>query len=505
MWQRQRPLPARPRGARTRACTRAARALTLCLLSLIYTARVEAIWPFERGSGRGDALGERAAHILSEAIRFDTTNPPGGEAALAAYLVDLLRNAGIEAAQIPTPSQPGTPPRAAAWGRLPGTGAARPIVLLSHLDVVPAAPADWEVDPFAGATENGFVIGRGALDAKGVTVIHLLTLIELARLDTPLDRDVIFLATPDEELGGRDGAGYLVREHPDLIAGAEYLLTEGGSILPLARAADGALEADTSSREVWSVAVTEKSPCWLEITTRGTPGHSAAPARDAAVPRLIAALDRIRRTETPIRVLPEVARMFRVMAPLAPQESRAGYHDLTEALRIDSSFRQRFLSERSQNALVRDTVSITVLRGGPRTNVAPSEASAQLDARLLPGESCDNFMRSLEGVIADPGVRLKPLLAFSSSGSPIDTKLFRAIERVARETSAGALVVPRMIAGFTDAHWFRELGIVAYGFVPRWLSREEARGVHGPGERTSFENLQRAVQTLTRIIEELGE
>lgn len=435
-----------------------------------------------------------AAEVLAQAIRISTVNPPGAEAPLAELFVDLLEESGIEARVVPTPSDDAAP-RAAAWGRLEGSGARRPIVLLSHLDVVPAEADEWDVPPFDGVIRDGIVHGRGSLDAKGVAVVQLFAIRALARRATPLARDVIFLATPDEENGGALGAGHLARSNPELVADAEFLLTEGSGIRP----------ASNSEPTVWGVAISEKSPCWLKLTARGTPGHSSAPKRGAAVPRLIAALDRIRRIETPIRVSTDVARMFARIAPHATRENREGYEDLKSALARDSGFRRRFLRNPSFNALVRNTISVTVLQGGERTNTAPAEAHAHLDVRLLPGESCEAFRGSIVDVIADPEIEVSTLLAFPSNSSPVDTELFSAIERVATERDPGALVIPRMIAGFTDAHWFRELGIVSYGFVPRRLKPEDTRGVHGVNERIAVAELERAIEVLVEILEEMGE
>ncbi len=445
-------------------------------------------------SAASPGIGEQGALILARAIRFRTVNPPGDEAPLAAYLAGVLETAGIEARVIPTPSGDSKLGRAAVWARLRGAGRRPPIVLLSHLDVVPASPDEgWDADPFAGVRRDGEVLGRGALDAKGVAVVHLLALSELARRRARLARDVVLLATPDEETGGHDGAGWIVKERPELLLGAEFLLTEGGGI-----------HVDPAGGpDAWQVAVSEKSPCWLRVATQGRSGHSSVPDPDAAVPRLLTALDRIRQRETPLHVVPEVARMFRVLAPLAPPEDAAGFSNLADALAFDAGFRRRFLAQPAYAALVRDTVAITVLRGGARTNVVPAEASAHLDARLLPGRLCEELSRELADIAADTGAELQTLLSFSSAGSPVETPLYRAIVATARARDPRAVVVPRVLAGFTDAHYFRELGITAYGFVPRWQRRGEQRGVHGPNERISVENLERGVETLVAILEQL--
>ncbi|NQZ98691.1 MAG: M20/M25/M40 family metallo-hydrolase [Myxococcales bacterium] len=178
---------------------------------------------------------EEAAGILAHSIRIRTPNPPGNERPLAETYVSLLASEAIDARVIPVPSDSGaalvpteTPAqRALAWARYPGRGTQPPLVLLSHLDTVDADPADWDHDPFAGTRIGDYIIGRGAIDAQGVGVVHVLTLMELARRGLPLDRDLILLATPDEEAGGIHGAGYVTRAHRDLLGNARYLLTEG--------------------------------------------------------------------------------------------------------------------------------------------------------------------------------------------------------------------------------------------------------------------------------------
>jgi acetylornithine deacetylase/succinyl-diaminopimelate desuccinylase-like protein len=444
--------------------------------------------------GSRSELATRAAELLSRAIQIRTVNPPGDERPLAELLVDTAEDLGLEAEVIETPAGSSEVGRAAAWARLQGTGRARPIVLLSHLDVVPAEAESWAVNPFSGLQAGGYVVGRGALDAKGLAVTELLAMGELARRGVRLDRDVILLATPDEETGGRDGAGYIVRRHRALLGNAEFLLNEGGGIL-----VGGAGEAN-----VWGVAVTEKAPCWTRLTAKGMSGHASTGASNGPVPRLVSALERVRRLKTEVRVIPEVERMFAALAPLADPNDRAGFADLATALDTDPDFRRRFLADDARAALVRNTIAITVLAAGSAPNVMPEQAVAELDVRLLPGDRCDEFLEELRDVIADPSIRIEPTLFFESRSSPADTALFRAIERVAAELDPGALVVPRVIAGFTDAHWFREVGIVAYGFIPRWLPPAETRGIHGPNERVSVDNLERGIRATVRILEEIG-
>lgn len=432
------------------------------------------------------------AELLREAIRLPTVSGVDGERPLAELLAGRLTGLGIEAKVIETPDPSGRGVHAALWARVRGAGLGRPVVLLSHLDTVRADPGEWKVPPFEGLVDDTWVHGRGALDAKGITVSHILALLQLAGRPNPIARDVILLATPGEETGGRLGAGYIARERPDLLDDAEFMLTEGGGIRPMAR-----------GRSMWGVTINEKSPCWLKVEAIGRPGHGSAPSPDHAVPRLVAALDRVRRIESPIRVLPIIERQFDALAPLAPPDDQRGFRDLKAAVVSRGPFQRRFLANPGYAALVRNTVAITVLEAGHTTNVVPGRAVAHLDARLLPGERCEDFAQAVRRIIADESVEVSPLLAFPSVGSSDDTALFRAIERVAEMEDPEAVVVPRMIAGFTDAHWFRELGITAYGFMPRRLTAAESAGVHGVDERVRIDAIADSARLTARILEEL--
>ena len=426
-------------------------------------------------------------------MKIATVNPPGNERPLAELYQRVLEGAGIEARVIETPRGASKLGRAAVWGRLPGSGDKPAIALVSHLDVVPADSEGWALPPFSGAIAGGYVIGRGALDAKGVAVVHLLTLLELAQRERPLDRDVIFLATPDEETGGRSGAAYLIDHHADLLDGVGYLLTEGGGILV----------GEHGAPNIWGITVSEKAPCWMRIVTRGPAGHASSAGPGGATPRLLRAMAKVLDIEMPIRVIPEVERMFAALAPLASAEDRAGYADLRNTLETEPTFRDRFLGSGRRAALVRNTLTPTVLRGGSSTNVVPAEVYAEIDSRLLPGDRCEDLVAAVRERIGDPEVAVETLLSFESNASDAETPLYRAVARVAAEVDPGAFVVPRVIGGFTDAHYFRDLDIVSYGFVPRWLPARETRGVHGKNERISVENLERGIATMTAILEAL--
>ncbi len=455
------------------------RAVLVALLTWLAAAPV-------RAADTARRWGEEAADLLAELIRIDTSNPPGGETAAAQALARHLAAAGI-----PSEVLESAPGRGNLYARLQGSGRGRPVVLLSHLDVVPADPRGWRVPPFAGLREGGYVWGRGAIDCKGVTAIQATALVALARSGERIDRDVILLATADEEAGGAAGAGWLAQHRPDLVQGAEYVLNEGDDIHLL-----------PGGRRVVQVAIAEKAPCWVRLTATGDAGHGAVPPRETAVTRLVRALEKLRRYRTPVRLTPVVETYFAALAPLEPEPLRTRLLHLRTAL-DDPTFLAEFTRNPRQNALVRDTITPTVLRGSTKTNVIPAEASAELDCRLLPGEAPEAFLGRLAEAIGDAAVRLEPLLAFPASASDPDSGFVAAVRQLARRELGGAPVVPSVIPGFTDSHYFRDLGIASYGFVPFVLTDADERAVHGTDERISVENLGAGVRRLLVLLRAL--
>jgi acetylornithine deacetylase/succinyl-diaminopimelate desuccinylase-like protein len=369
-----------------------------------------------------DALGFEAAGRLGEYIRIRTVNPPGNETAGAKWLQQVLAREGI-AAEI-FESSPG---RGNLYARLPGNGSKRPIVLLSHIDVVPATDSAWKVSPWSGETRMGAVWGRGALDMKGTAIVELMTMIALKRRRVPLSRDVILVANADEETNS-SGAEWFAREKKGLLRDAEFLLNEGGHnrLGPEGRT------------EYYGVGVTEKVPYWLRITARGAPGHGSIPRPDNAAARISRALGRIAAYQTPIRLTPPAERYFKELATReADPRRRRWFADPAAALRDPAAV--RFLtSNLYYNAILRNTISITVLHGSDKTNVIPPEASAELDVRLLPGERPADFMGEMRRVIADSAVEITPLRPErQATTSPLGGALIEAI-RIHRQ-----LLLPR--------------------------------------------------------------
>lgn len=433
--------------------------------------------------------GADAPTLLAEYLRIDTTNPPGNEIAAARFLKGVLEREGIEARIFESAAGRGN-----VYARLKGNGSRKAIVLLNHMDVVPVDRRHWSVDPYAGLVRDGYVWGRGALDMKGMGIMELLTLVALKREGVALEADVVFLGTADEEAGGAMGAGYMVKEHFDLLADAGVVVNESGGI---------SANADGSVR-YYGVTPAEKVPLWLKLTATGTPGHGSRPRADSAVVKLIEALHRIVEYRTALDVEPIVQKFYADTADLEPSPDRRARHaDLRRSLE-DPAFAAEFVHDPRNNASVRDTISVTMLEGSNKVNVIPAEASAQLDVRLLPEHSPAAFIDTLRTVIADDTIRIDTLLSFPPSSSPADSEFVAAVRAAAARFDPGARVTAPLVSGFTDCHFFREKGIPCYGFVPLKLSAKDLEGVHGNDERVSVDNLRNGARMLYDLIRRLA-
>ncbi len=423
-----------------------------------------------------DALASEGTRILSDYLRINTTNPPGNELLAARFLKEILDREGIEAHILDTVEL--GPNRANLYARLRGNGTKKAIALVHHMDVVPAAPASWSVDPFSGSIKDGYVWGRGAIDMKGTGIAQLMALIAIKRSGVPLTRDIVYIGNSDEELTSTGGLVFVGR-HPDLLNDVEYLITEGADNL-----------VENGKVVYFAVGVAEKRTFWQRLTVNGVPSHGSRPTKQNPVPRLVAALYRISQFETPLHVTPGVDKFFRDIARIYPEPRHGWLSNVTAALN-DPTAREWILSDVSWNAFLRNTISLTGLAGSNKTNVIPGIATADIDVRLLPDQDAGEFLKTLQGVVGDTAVHFTTLLQPKTPlESPIQTDLFRAIERAAHEREPSAFVTTPMETAATDRPTYRKLGITTYGFSPFRVPRPEIqRGMHGNDERLSVDNV----------------
>jgi acetylornithine deacetylase/succinyl-diaminopimelate desuccinylase-like protein len=422
-------------------------------------------------------LRDETAQRLAEYIRINTANPPGNELAAARWLQEVLAREGIEGAILDT-AELGAG-RANFYARMPGTGSGKGIALVHHMDVVAATPSQWSVEPFGGQLKDGHVWGRGALDMKGHGIIQLMAFIALKRAGVPLTRELVYVGNADEEIGGL-GSRTFVEKHPDLVARIEYVLTEG---------ADTRVE---KGKVRWfGIDVGEKRTWWKKMVARGTTSHGSVPLGDNPVDRLVRALHRIQAWETPVRLTPAVDRFFKAQSRDQVGEGRAWLADAAAALKTRRG-RAWLLSEPERNALLRNTITPTVLTGSEKTNIIPQEASAELDIRLMPDQDTTEFRRALERVIGDSTIRLEAIGDMAPRyDAPLDTEMFTALERVARRLLPGVPIATPVSAGASDRPYWAAAGPICYGIDPYLVELEESRySVHGNDERLSLENIE---------------
>jgi len=435
------------------------------------------------------ALGDETVDLLRRYLMIDTTNPPGNEVAGVRFLAEILAREGIESETIEA-----APGRASLRARLAGDGSLGGIVLHHHIDVVYADRRYWTVDPFGGAIADGYLYGRGAIDMKSTGILHLAAMMALKRARVPLKRDLVFLATADEEAGSEFGAQYVADRRPDWFAGAEYAISELAAIHT-----DPTLKAPLGA-----IVISEKTGLALSLTARGEPGHGSMPWPDTAPNRLVRALHRLLEAERQPRVLPEVQEFFSRVASLMSQEESAGYDDLARSL-SDRAFRDRFLSNRQWAAMVRTTFAVTMLRGSEKSNVIPPEASARIDCRMLAGDDPQEIAAWVRGVIADEHVEVtiarEPKIP---NLSPPDTELYKAMADALRRRAPGVVVAPMILVAFTDNWVFRRCGLHGYGFSPFVIDESELQRIHGNDERISLENLREGVRVYTEMLRDIA-
>lgn len=425
-----------------------------------------------------------AVQRTREYLRINTTNPPGNEAETMKWFARILQQEGI-----PFDTASSAPGRGNIWARLKGTGRQPALVLLHHMDVVPADPKYWNSDPQVPTTKDSVIFGRGALDTKTLGIVELEAFLALHRSKLPLDRDVIFMATADEEAGGNFGAGWVVKNHPEAFKGAGILLNEGG---------DGTVDSDGGMQ--FEIEVTQKTPYWIKLTAVGTPGHGSSPPPASAVNRLIRALDRLQTYEFAPRVVPAVADYFKTIAPGMSAKWKDMFADPQKLIADRNTLMELQIEKPGSAGLLRNTCSITMLQASNKVNVIPPEAQAQIDCRLLPDQDRDAFLREFKSVINDPDIKVETIIAFTPAVSSTDNVLYKSIVDVVRKNYPKASIAPAVSTGFTDSHWFRDLGIASYGWAPFLIPEAEEGGVHGNNERISIENIRKGTAMMVDLV-----
>jgi len=421
---------------------------------------------------------DETLRLLSDLLKIDTTNPPGNETKAAQYLKSILDREGISSQIFEL--EPG---RGNLVARLKGNGKKRPILLMAHTDVVGVERAKWTVDPFAAVVKDGYLYGRGASDNKNKAAAYLEVLLLLHRFKVPLDRDVIYMAQAGEEATTRVGIDFMVEQHWDEIA-CEFALDEGGV----------AYERDGRILYV-GIATMEKVPRPARLVAKGSPGHGSRPRPDNAITHLAAAVAKMGTFQMPMRLNETTRKFFQGLASVSPPDEAYLYTHLEDpraSATVQETIRTKHLG---YNAMLRTTISPTIIHGGYRINVIPGEAEAQLDIRILPDENLAALEAMLRSVIRDPAVEV----SIKREGRPVtapsrlDSEMFRALERSGSAVFPGAVTLPLVLAGATDMAHLRAKGVQAYGLGSVMTEDDHGR-IHGNDERVSVEGMGRFLQ-----------
>jgi acetylornithine deacetylase/succinyl-diaminopimelate desuccinylase-like protein len=440
-------------------------------------------------------LNDEALRHFQALVRLDTQNPPGNE-----YLVTDFVKSVLEKEGIPVQIFASDPKRPNLVARLKGNGKKQPLLYMGHSDVVNVDPKKWTFPPFSATRDGGYIYGRGSLDDRPHVVAGLMTLLTLKRLNVPLDRDVIFLVESGEEGTTGVGIGYMTSQHADAIA-AEYCLAETGTV------------ARVGGKVTYAgVQTIEKLPRRVELVATGPSGHGSRPLQGNAIVHLAAAVAALGKWRVPMRLNATTTEFFKRMADISPETEAVRYRALLDPASPGAAAADAYFAEHEPgySSMMRTSISPTMIEGGYRLNVIPSEARASLDVRMLPDENPDQFLAAMRRVINDPAVVARyvddaGLARPSGRAARLDSEAFRAIQ-AAVGRSFDTVTIPTLSTGATDMAHVRAKGTECYGIGPAADLEDGPKGygAHSDQERILESELYRFVRFSYDIVNDLA-
>jgi acetylornithine deacetylase/succinyl-diaminopimelate desuccinylase-like protein len=423
--------------------------------------------------------------LLGDLLRFDTTNPPGNEAACIAHVQSLVEGAGVETRIV---ARDDSRPNLVA--RVRGAGEAPPLLLYGHVDVVTTVGQEWSRPPFGGELEDGWLWGRGALDMKGGVAMMVDAFLRAARGGITPRGDVILAVLSDEENGGTYGAKFLAQEHADLFDGVRHALGEFGG----ARISIG-------GKSFYPIQVAEKQICWLKGVVHGPGGHGALGVRGSAIGKLGRILARLDSGRLPVHVTPVAQAWIEAMAEALPRPQSLVLRSLLDPRLAEVTLRAPVAQLRLLDRALRNTVSATIVRGGEKINVIPSQVEVELDGRLLPGFAPDDIIREVETLV---GLELElEVVQHEAYPGHSDLSQLALLGDVLRELDPEAVPVPMLQVGVTDGRFFAAIGIQTYGFIPLNLPEgfEFLKLIHAADERVPADSIRFGAEAIGRVLE----
>lgn len=433
--------------------------------------------------------GPELAELLQNLIRFDTSNPPGNEGECVSYIDSLLTQAGCS-----TTIVAGRPERPNLIARLAGQGTAPPLLLYGHLDVVTTANQIWQYPPFEARLVDGYVWGRGALDMKGGVVMMLGAFLRAKSEGLALPGDVVLALVSDEEAGGYCGSRYLVEKHPELFEGIRYAIGEFGGF-----------SFSIGGQRFYPIMVAEKQVCRLQATIRGPGGHGSLRHRNGAMARLGRMLVSLDRRRLPVHVTPVTRMMIRSISSNLPFPTGQVLRQLLHPVATDRILSLLGPRGRAFEPLFHHTVNATIVRGGEKVNVVPSEIVVDMDGRLLPGFTPEDLVSEVQQIVG-PDVELE-LERYDPGPAEPDMGLFDTLAAILRQADPTGVPVPMLLPGATDGRIFAELGIQTYGFLPMPLPPEFdfAGTIHGSDERIPVDALAFGTEAIYQLLQRFGD
>jgi acetylornithine deacetylase/succinyl-diaminopimelate desuccinylase-like protein len=417
--------------------------------------------------------------LLQQLIRFKSVNPPGNELPVARHIDELFKAEGIDSRLIIQADN-----RGAVIARIRGNGSKRPVMLLAHMDVVGVEAEKWSCDPFDGVIRDGYLYGRGAIDDKGMLAANVMTMLRIQReivgAGAELSRDVVFMATSDEEAGGAAGIKWLIENHRDLFD-AEFAINEGGRVRIIA-----------GGKRYVAIQTAEKVSHLVKLTARGPAGHASVPREANAIFHLGRVLERLSNYSEPVTLTGTTKSLFAGLAQIWPDESlRAAMSTIASGDGETNAGAAAILSSVPVfNAVMRNTISPTGLSGGTSGNVIPAEVSVTMNVRTIPGHSIDDLVERLKKFLGDEEVEIE-VSARGAEGPPSNegSEMFDALASAAKSLDNDLTVVPYLSTGATDSSALRRIGINSYGILPFPMGEIDEGRMHGHDERVPIEAL----------------
>ncbi len=450
------------------------------------------------------------AKLLIDLIKINTSNPPGNEDQIGQFLAPIFKQAGFEVDIIQTPQKG----KSHFIARLRGNGTKKPILLAGHADVVGVEREKWSVDPFAGVVQDGYILGRGAIDVKGGLAVFAQAVLDIAAQKIPLDRDIILLSEADEE-GGLYNTGWLAERHWDKID-CEFSLNEGGWIVK---------EDNSNKVRYVSISTADKSSLNLLIRAKGTSTHSSMPLADNAIFRLSRALAKVGAYDTRPKLNDSTKKFFLTLGEISEEPLKTHFKNLVvsddpeKVKAADKAISQNVLL----HSIMRNTIAPVFLNAGFRGNVIPGSADATINFRTIPGTTAGELIDELQTVINDPMVEVleapmrltagpqtpdqeKAAVAMAAlrrkpiPESPLTTELYQALAKHAKLTYPEALVTPYLFQAGTDAYAWRSRNIPVYGIYPYPITAEDLTRMHGNDERVPIDSLVSGLKMITNLL-----